>query len=269
VARCDVGPVELYYEVHGRGPRLLVISGTGGDLRRTPRVFDGPLVDTFEVAAYDQRGLGRSSVPPGPYAMADYAADAAALLDRLGWDQVLVLGLSFGGMVAQELAIAHPGRVRRLVLACTSSGGAGGASFPLEELDSLGPDERVVRLVELLDTRHDAAWRAADPDRWARLQALYRAPPESDGSGPAPPGRQGARLQLGARAAHDTWDRLGGIACPTLVAAGRTDGIAPAANGQRLAAAIPGAEFALFDGGHLFLVQDPSAYPAVIEFLTR
>jgi len=265
----DAAPVELYHEVHGRGPRLLVISGTGGDLRRASRVFDGPLGDAFEVAAYDQRGLGRSSVPPGPYAMADDAADAAALLERLGWDEVLVVGLSFRGMVAQELAIGHPGRVRRLVLACTSSGRAGGASFPIEELDSYGPDERIVRLVELLDTRHDAAWRAADPARWARQQALYRAPPEPDGPLPTAQREEGARLQLGARAAYDTWDRLGRIACPTLVAAGRTDEIAPPANDRRLAGVIARAEFALFDGGHLFLVQDPTAYPAVIEFLTR
>ena len=75
--------------------------------------------------------------------MADFADDAAALLDAVGWDDCLVLGISFGGMVAQEVAIRHPERVRRLVLACTSAGGEGGASYPLHELVDLSPEERV------------------------------------------------------------------------------------------------------------------------------
>ena len=153
--------LEIHYQIHGSGSRLLFISGTGGDLRNRPNVFDSPLAGKFEVLSYDQRGLGQSSKPKVSYSMADYADDAAALLDELDWGQVPVMGVSFGGMVAQELALRHPQKVAALVLACTSSGGAGGASYPLLELEDLDERERAERHLPLADIRRDAAWREA------------------------------------------------------------------------------------------------------------
>ena len=249
--------ISLYYELDGAGERLLFISGTGADLRHQPRLSDGPLVNAFEVLAYDQRGLGQSDVPEGPYTMADYADDAAALLDLVGWDSCRVLGVSFGGMVAQELAIRHPERVRRLVLACTSSGGVGGASYPLHELADLSADERERRQFQLLDARWDADWREANPEMVVLLSARTRQPME-----------RGPRLQLEARSHHDTAERLSGIGCPTLVCGGRYDGIAPPPNSEYLAAQIPGARLEMFDGGHIFFIQDPAAMPAIIDFLS-
>src|ERR1700735_1789096 len=108
MSRTDANGVSVYYELEGTGERLMVISGTGGDLRQQPRVNDGPLAENFEVLAYDQRGLGQSSAPPSPYAMRVLARGAAALPDAVGWDDCLGLGIPFGGMVAQELAIGHP-----------------------------------------------------------------------------------------------------------------------------------------------------------------
>src|SRR5580658_5865060 len=81
----QIGALELYYERAGSGPPLLFISGTGGDLRTKPNVFDGPLAKSFDVVSYDQRGLGRSDKPDVDYCMADYADDAAALMDQIGW----------------------------------------------------------------------------------------------------------------------------------------------------------------------------------------
>ena len=263
--RMLVGAVELYYERSGTGPRVLLISGTGGDLRQRPSITDGPLSAHFEVLAYDQRGVGQSSIPEGPYSMADYADDAAHLLSAVGWDEALVLGISFGGMVAQELALRHRKRVRKLALACTSSGGEGGSSYPLHELADLEGEDSVVRHLELADTRFDKAWREENPDDFDGLVKLLAGRAEV---GKGEPRRvEGHALQLDARRRHNTWGRLDQITCPTLVTAGRYDGIAPPDNSERMASAIPNAQLRVFDGGHLFLLQDPAAFAAIIEFL--
>jgi 3-oxoadipate enol-lactonase len=262
---CVANEVSLYYELGGAGERLLCISGTGGDLRQPPHLADGPLAEAFEVLAYDQRGLGQSGVPPWPYAMADFADDAAALLDAVGWEDCFVMGISFGGMVAQEVAIRHPERVRRLVLACTSAGGAGGASYPLHEPADLSPEERSAQRMEILDTRWDEAWRRANPDMVALIGERMNLQGSGEDGSPGP----GLTNQLAARAAHDTAHRLGAIACPTLVAGGRFDGIAPPPNSEFLARGIPDARLEMFDGGHGFFLQDPTALPAVIAFLSE
>jgi 3-oxoadipate enol-lactonase len=255
VAWARSGDVDLWYERGGEGPPLLYMSGTGGDLRRRPNVFDGPLPERFEVVAHDHRGQGRSGGPERPYTMEDYAEDAVAVLDAVGWPRAHVVGASFGGMVGQELAIRHPERVDRLVLCCTSSGGAGGASFPLHEVEGLPDDERLRMMLGVGDTRLGRAWQEAHPEETARLVELAGAR-----------GRYNPR-QLDARRRHDTWDRLDRIAAPTLVAAGRYDGIAPVANAEALAGRIPGARLRVFEGGHLFLMEDPAALPAITEFL--
>jgi 3-oxoadipate enol-lactonase len=261
MARCRSNGIELWYELGGAGEPVLFISGTGGDLRVRPNVFDGPLAAVRRILAYDQRGLGRSAKPPGPYTMADYADDAAGLLDALDWPSVQVIGVSFGGMVAQEFALRHPERVTALVRACTSSGGAGGSSYPLHELAGLGDEERLTRQLELADVRRDAAWRNAEPARWQGLLELARAGAQSDRD------EAGAKRQLEARARHDTHARLRSLTMPVLIAGGRHDGIAPPANQAALRAAIPGSELAMFEGGHLFFIQDKQAWPAIIDWL--
>jgi len=263
MATATLDGIELYYERAGEGERLLFISGTGSDLRVKPNIFDGPLARSFDLVAYDQRGLGQSGKPDQPYSMADYADDAAGLMATLGWDDALVIGVSFGGMVAQELALRHPARVRRLVLACTSPGGAGGASFPFHDIEHLKGEARARHLVPFGDTRRDAAWAAAHPDTYAELVAMSATDPYA-----GEPGRDmGARRQLAARAGHDTWDRLAGLTVPTLIAAGRFDGIALPQTQLNLALQIPGSTLRFFKGGHMFMIQDRTAVPAMIAFL--
>jgi 3-oxoadipate enol-lactonase len=258
-----LGDVELYFERAGSGPPLLFISGTGGDLRVKPNVFSGPFAKAFDLLAYDQRGLGRSSKPDRRYTMADYADDAAALMDHVGWSSALVVGVSFGGMVAQELTLRHPAKVRRLVLACTSPGGAGGSSYPFHDIGHLTGDDRARHLLPISDTRRDAAWARDHPDDYAAMIAFASADPY----GEEPGHRVGAARQLEARAGHDAWQRLPDIRCPTLIAAGAHDGIAPLATQRGMAARIPGARLEVFEGGHLFMLQDRRALPAMIDFL--
>ncbi|MGF1596028.1 MAG: alpha/beta fold hydrolase [Acidimicrobiales bacterium] len=258
---CAIDGLDVYYERHGAGPPLLNIGGSGGDLR-TSRPERSPLNKAFEVVHYDQRGLGRTAKPDGPYTMADYADDAAALIAAVGWERAHVVGTSFGGMVAQHLAIRHPERIDRLAIACTSPGG-GLPSAPLHELEGVDPTEALHTKLGWLDARYDP--RADDP--LPGLRVVYDALVAGTGAPRDPEEARGSRLQLLARAAHDATDRLGEIRAPTLVCAGRYDNQAPLVNSEALVAGIPDAELRVFEGGHLFLLQDRSAFPAIIGFL--
>jgi 3-oxoadipate enol-lactonase len=255
----------MYYETRNKGPRLFVISGTGGDLRRSPSIFELPLAQHFQILAYDQRGLGQTSKPDIPYTMVDYADDANALLEAVGWDRCPVMGISFGGMVAQEFALRYPHRVERLVLASTSSGGAGGGSYPLHELADLTGEEYARKILYLSDTRRDAAWQAANA---AQFQLLLDQTLAGLQVGTDEPGRQtGARRQLEARALHDTYARLSNLRIPVYICGGRYDGIATPANLDALQRQIPGSRLELFEGGHLFFIQDPRAFDRIVAFL--
>jgi 3-oxoadipate enol-lactonase len=257
---------DFYFERSGSGEPLLLIGGTGGDLRRPETRFEGPLARHFDVLAYDQRGLGQSykGEDGAVFSMANYADDAALLMDALGWDCAHVVGISFGGMVAQEFVLRHPGKVRRLILCCTAAGGAGGSSFPFHTLGKMSGAELAALKVKISDIRHDQAWAAANPAQYRQLLAVASADPFAG----EPGHRDGAARQLAARAGHDTWDRLPEISCPVLVAGGRHDGTAKAEMVTALAARIPGARLRLFEGGHLFMLEDKNAYPAMVDFLS-
>ena len=261
LARLD--DLDFYYERFGSGAPLLFISGSGGDLRVKPNVFEGPLPKHFDSLAYDQRGFGQSAKPDLPYTMADYADDAARLLDFVGWEAPHVIGVSFGGMVALEFVLRHPTRVKKLVLCCTSPGGEGGASFPFHEIERMSRDERARHMIPISDTRRDAAWARANPEQYAQFVTMAAAEPYADEPGHT----MGAHRQFEARAKHDTWDRLPRIDCPVMIAAGRYDGIAPPDRQKKMISRIRGADLRFFEGGHLFLIQDRSAFPAIIEFL--
>ena len=195
--------------------------------------------------------------------MTDYAADALALLDDVGWSSCRVIGVSFGGMVAQEFAVTNPYRVERLVLACTSPGGAGGSSYPLHELGRRDNPEESVRMLSLLDTRFTPEYLAGHPADQALVSLFATRAPTAKSEEQW----RGEREQLLARRDHDVMDRLPQITCPTLVASGRYDGIAPLANSEAIAGRIPNSELRVYQGGHVFFAQDPRAIPEMLDFL--
>ncbi len=250
--------VTLCTERAGTGDALLVITGTASDLRNHPNPLHWPTAKHFDTLAYDHRCLGQSEQhdPSHQPTMADYAADALALCDDQGFEEFSVIGVSFGGMVAQELATIAGTRLTRLVLCCTSSGGHGDSSYPLHELYAAG--KSMDALADMWDTR-----TTYDESVATQMAAVFkgRIRPETT---PA-----GLLKQIEARRHHDTWHRLHLIQCETLVACGVYDGVAPPENRARLAERIPRAELASFAAGHMFLAQDPLAWVTILQFLQR
>ena len=260
-----VRDLDICFDRAGAGPPLLAISGSGGDLRLKPNLLESPLAKFFNVLAYDQRGLGRTSKPNKPYSIADYADDAVALLDAVGWKRVRVVGVSFGGMVALELALRHPDRVSKLALCSTSPGGEGGSSYPHHSLQNLSAHERARVVVSISDTRCDAAWAADNPGELEKLIRKFSDEPFAE-----EPGHQsGISRLLEARRQHDTWERIAHIGCPVLICGGLYDGIALPSSPKRMAGRIPGATLRRFEGGHQFLWQDSSAFPEIVRFLAE
>ncbi len=254
------GEVELSYERAGSGPPLLLIMGMSGTALSWGEPFLEALRQDFETIVYDHRGIGESSRMEEPFTIVQLAQDAAGLLDALELDTVHVLGISMGGMAAQELALAQPERVRTLTLGCTYCGGEGSSLASPEVAQRLaegrmsGDRERAIR----------ASWEAnvsagfaADADAYAafRTRALER--------------RVALAVivaQVQAIAAHDTYARLPGLALPTLVVHGTEDQIIPVNNGRLIADRIPAARLEIFDGvGHLFFLERPERSAELIR----
>jgi pimeloyl-ACP methyl ester carboxylesterase len=266
--------IEIYYEEHGSGEPLLLIMGLAADSLAWMFQRDA-FAAQYRTIVFDNRGVGRTSKPAGPYTIATMADDAAGVLDTLAVDRAHVVGVSMGGMIAQELALRHPDRVRSLVLGCTYAKPDAGVATTFEEslaffggstgpngeiqvdLTSLDPMAFIGRLLPLTFTPQFIMTELP------KLMQVF--------AGALQHGFDLAAIlaQVAATQAHDTTDRLHRITVPTLVLTGDSDLLIPPANSDLLAERIPGAQLKKLPGGsHGFNFEAPETFNgAVLEFL--
>jgi 3-oxoadipate enol-lactonase len=235
--------IDIYYETHGAGEPLLLHPGFGCSVE-IYWANTSALARQFRVVVLDPRGAGRSSTGDGTITPKTFADDAVAVLDAEGIDSAHVFGTSFGGMMAQHIALEHPRRVRRLVLGCTTAGGPEHVLPPAENLakfiaaSEIADPVAAVRSTYALNYSDEyAAGHDAEIVARSLANAMLRSTPE------------GRATQMAAVQAHDTHARLREIACPTFVAHGTDDGTVPVENGRVLAAGIPGSRFKLYPVG--------------------
>lgn len=249
----DIGDGQaISYERGGSGPPLLLIMGMSGTFSHWGRHFLERLQASFETIVFDHRGVGQSSPMPEELTIAGMARDAAALLAALELDSAHVLGISMGGMIAQELALAEPGRVRTLALGCTYCGGPGSSLTGQEVLERLAAGMSSGDRAKAVQTAWEAnvsAGFAADADATAAFRAIGM-----ERAVPVPV----ILAQMRACAAHDTSARLAALKMPTLVVHGTADEIIPVANAEVIHRHIPGSRLEIMEGiGHLFFWELP------------
>lgn len=248
----------LYYELHGRWDTalrvspLLLLEGMGGDIPGWRRNIP-TLSAARPLIAYDFRGNGLSDPPRGRVTMATFVDDTVALLDSVEVRAVHAYGQSFGAMVAQELALTHPQRVRSLVLAATHAGPKG--ATPSRARAKVPKDRPYLAL-------YSEAFARDHPEHVEEDQRVGRRNPQPLSAG---------RRQWEAMQAWDAWGRLPAISCPVLILHGTEDRMVDVANAERMAALIPDAQLALLDGaGHVYHSEQPEAADAaVLAFLGR
>ena len=264
-----VGDVNLEYYVEGSGPPLLMIQGMGGQASSWGEPFMEALRPHFMTIRFSNRGVGLSDNPGNVVTIPAMADDAAGLLRELGIEKAHVLGISMGGMIAQEFALRHAGVVQGLVLGCTGCGPAHSTPPPPETLARLGqmmglPAEERVRAYWSLTVT--PAFLESGSELLEEMIQMVRAVPEELVRLQAAMG-----LQFGAITAFSTYDRLTEIKAPTLVIHGDSDVLVPAANGEMIHGKIAGSRMHIIQGvGHCFFWEKPAeSARAVIEFLSR
>jgi 3-oxoadipate enol-lactonase len=255
----EASGVRIAWERRGSGPPLLLVHGLGYARWGWEPVVD-ELAEAHEVVLFDNRGIGESDAPLGPYTARMLAEDAIAVLDAAGLERAHVLGASLGGMIALQVALDRPERVDRLVLACTTPGGAGAAPMPEQTVRLMQEAPGLPREVAMRRGVENALAPGADPAVVERIMEHRLATAQPLAAWVA---------QAAAGAAFDVWDRVGEITAPTLVLTGDLDVVVDPRNSELLAELIPGARLEVFRGtGHLFFWEEPERFVEVVkEFL--
>ena len=251
--------VQIAWERHGAGPPLLLIHGLGYARWGWEPVLPG-LAEQFDVILFDNRGIGESDAPPGPYTAAEMADDAVRVLDEAGVERAHVVGTSLGGMIAQELALSHPERVDRIVLACTTPGGPNAHPMPqatvalMAEAATLEPAVALRRFVENALAPATVAER---PDLVDRIMAHRLATAQQPAAWAA---------QAAAGATFDAFDRLGALAAPAFVQHGDEDVVVDPRNADLLVERLPDAHLERLPGtGHLFFWEAPERFVSSVS----
>jgi 3-oxoadipate enol-lactonase len=260
--RVRVNGVELAYELRGSGAPLVMIHGAQGD-QTMFNDLASRFAEHFHALTFDQRGSGLSEKPHTSYSIALLADDTAALMDYVGFSAAHVIGVSMGGTIAQELALRHPAKARSLILGCTTPGGpqairiGGGAFAAAYSTRPMSAEERGRALAEAAFTK---GYIAQHPEVIPGMIEARRQRPLDPVA---------LEQRMRAVQAHDAYDRLPQITCPTLVITGKDDALVAWQNSQLIAERIPGAKLVLLEpAGHCFWLEQPQqSREAMVQFL--
>ena len=258
--------IELHYEIYGESQPLVLISGLGYTLWQWHRMVP-LLAEHFRVITFDNRGVGESDKPVGPYSAQLLAADTAGLLDVLGIEKAVVMGHSMGGFIAQALALGFPHKLEKLILSSTNFGGPRHAPATPEAMKILTDIsiDAVTRFKNGLTVSTAPGWTEKNPDMveaWTKWRM----------ANPIDPAAYQAQLAIGLSlypeaAAFE--GRLSNVKVPTLILAGEHDQVVPPENASLLAEKIPDSQVVILpDAGHFFPIETPeAASQALIDFV--
>ena len=262
--RVRIADVEICYQILGQGPPLVMVMGFTANMDWWPPELINELSSRFTLILFDNRGAGRSSSGNRVFSIRLFASDTAGLMETLGIGRAHLMGVSMGGMIAQEFALRHQRMLNRLVLCCTACGGIHTRLPKAEVLKivAVRSNDIVEQTRRSMKVLYPPDFLSAHPEKFDQvIEAVSKAPIT-----PA-----NAKRQIMAIARHSTYRRLPGILRPTLIMTGSEDVLVPPSNSGLLAQRIPDSRLKVFEGaGHGFVGQYPlEVAEAVSEFLSH